>query len=101
MTKEFSIELHKKLEKREHDPLGLSVLKNLRERVNQSGNLFAKQEQSRLENFKNLYPEELEILENTDAYQELSDSEKQEVQKKLQDDHFRAFMKSRFGKEVA
>lgn len=101
MPKEFSLELHKKSTKGELDSLGLSVLRNLRERVNQSSNLFLEQEQAKLEALKKLYPEEFEILENNDAYQELNDAEKEEVQKKLQDEHFRTFMKSRFGKEVA
>ena len=101
MVKEFSLELHKKLETRGHDPHGLSVLQNLRERVQQPDNLFAEQEEKKLEQLKALYPEEFELLENSDAYQDLSDAEKKEIQKKMQEDHFRKFMKDRFGKEVA
>jgi hypothetical protein len=63
-------------------------------------NLFAEQEGKELENLKALYPEEFELLENSDAYQDLSDSEKKEVKKKMQDDHFREFMKNKFDKEV-
>jgi hypothetical protein len=97
---EFSLELHKKLQTGKHDSHGLKVLQNLRERAQQPSNLFAEQEGKELENLKALYPEEFELLENSDAYQDLSDSEKKEVKKKMQDDHFREFMKNKFDKEV-
>lgn len=101
MVKEFSLEKYKNLKTGNHDSHGFQVLQNLRERVKQPNNLFAEQEQQQLDRLKELYPEEFELLENSEAYQELSDSEKEEVQKKLQDDHFRAFMKKQFNKEVA
>ncbi|MEI8224207.1 MAG: hypothetical protein WCG20_03740 [bacterium] len=97
---EFSLELHKKLETGKHDSHGLNVLQNLRERAQQPSNLFTEQEEKQLEDLKLLYPEEFKLLENSDAYQELSETEKKEVQNKMQDDHFRKFMKDRFGKEV-
>lgn len=100
MVKEFSLELHKKLENGNHDSHGLQVLQNLRERVKQPSNLFAGQEEKQLEQLRELYPEEFVLLENDEAYQELSETEKKEVQKKMQDDHFREFMRQRFGKEV-
>lgn len=75
----FSPELHEKYENRDYNSDGLETLRKLKAKTDHPQPLFCDQEQADFEKWKEVYPEEYEILENQKAFYELSPEQQQEV----------------------
>lgn len=101
MENKFSLEILKKYHAGEFNAQALMTLRQLQQRVQQKELLFSEHEANEFEKMKQLFPEEFELLENDNAYQELTEEEKRQVKKRMEDDHYRAFMNNRLGKKAA
>lgn len=77
--KPFSQDLHKKYEKGEADRGAINTLMNLRAKLALKGDLFKEQETRELEQYKQLYPDVWEQVENLDAFQELTPLQQKKV----------------------
>lgn len=75
---EFSPELYIKKEDGAFDPSGYDHLKRLKDRIDQGG-MFNEDIQVELENWKTKYPGEWAILQNDEAFQNLSPQQQEQV----------------------
>lgn len=79
MVKEFSLELHRKEMEGDYDAVALSTLRKLKEKVAMRENLFAEQDKIKFERLVEMYPNEYGLIENKDAFDNLSQEQQREI----------------------